>query len=82
MKVSELIELLKEMDPDVMVLVDGYEGGLCTPQKPEFTPIRKFAMPDKYYYGAHDGCYPEDKSADGQAVYIGRGGGYAHEGAE
>ena len=53
MIVKELIEKLQELDPNLPVLVDGYEGG-CNDLKElsEIEVIRD--VNTQWYYGAHE----------------------------
>jgi len=53
MKIKELIEKLKELDQDLEVLIEGYEGHYDTPvisEVKEFEPdVHK-----EWYYGSHE----------------------------
>jgi hypothetical protein len=55
MKVKELIEILQKLDPDTIVLVDGYEGGYAVPigtkQMEVCGPFKR-----AWYYGEYDDC--------------------------
>lgn len=53
MKVKELIEKLKEFDPDTLVMVEGYEGGLDTPKTIYSAPVVLNAN-FEWYYGKHE----------------------------
>lgn len=61
--VKELIEKLHTVDPDLVVLVPGYEGGY---REVEFSNhVRKLRRDahDEWYYGPHDEIFdgrPED----------------------
>jgi len=57
MKVSELIEILKTVDPEMMVVVDGYEWGCQPPQRACETEIYLNA-----YEPDHCGEHVETKS--------------------
>jgi len=72
MKVKELIEALKKHDPELMVIRDGYEGGM---EEITITKIGPIALNvnDEWYYGSHeqvhkDDLYPGHEIV--QAVYI------------
>ena len=55
MKAKELIEILQKLDPEALVLVDGYEGGYAVPvdtkQKNVCGPFKR-----EWYYGEYDDC--------------------------
>jgi hypothetical protein len=52
MKVKELIEKLKTMNQDAIVLVDGYEGGMSELKDSSVTAIKaKDNNPVAWYYG-------------------------------
>lgn len=59
MKVKELIEKLQAVDPELMVVRDGYEGGVC-----EVIDIRLKTVAlnanTAWYYGDHEILYDED----------------------
>ncbi len=54
MKVSELIELLRQQDPEALVVVDGYEAGLDDDVSVVARMIALNAHKDKWYLGRHD----------------------------
>lgn len=64
-KVSELIDTLKSMNPDHIVVVSGYEGGVN-----EITNVEQVMLTldvnSAWYYGAHE----IDNSGDTPAVVI------------
>lgn len=53
MKVKELIQRLAQFDPEALVIVNGYEGGLC-----EIAGCRqlkiKLNVNTAWYYGPHE----------------------------
>lgn len=53
MKVNELIERLKEFDPETMVIVNGYEDGYD-----EIVNVKEkmidLNVHSEWYYGSHD----------------------------
>lgn len=55
MKVKELIKILQKLDPEILVLVDGYEGGYAIPvgtkQIEVCGPFKR-----EWYYGEYDDC--------------------------
>jgi hypothetical protein len=53
MKVKELIETLSQMDPELMVVVAGYEGGVDEVNKYELCDV-ELNVNDDWYYGKHD----------------------------
>ncbi len=54
MKVGELIELLRQQDPEALIVVDGYEDGLDDNVSVIATPIELNVHEDKYWNGRHD----------------------------
>jgi len=59
MKAKELIEQLQKLDPDTIVLVDGYEDGYAIPVG---TKQMEVCGPFKraWYYGEYDNCKEDD----------------------
>jgi len=59
MKAKELIERLQTLDPETLILVDGYEGGYALPAG---TKEIKVCGPFKreWYYGEYDDCKEEE----------------------
>jgi hypothetical protein len=59
MKAKELIEVLQKLDPEILVLVDGYEGGYAVPigtkQMEVCGPFTR-----EWYYGEYDDCKEEE----------------------
>jgi hypothetical protein len=70
MKAKELIEVLQKLDPETLVLVDGYEGGYAVPigtkQIEVCGPFKK-----EWYYGEYDDC-EEDELLKTKAILISR----------
>ena len=60
MKVKELIEKLQEFNPELMVVVSGYEGGVSEATQNELVTIA-LNVNTKWYYGEHDVVYKNDK---------------------
>jgi hypothetical protein len=72
MKVKELIEKLQKFDPELLVMVDGYEDGIDEPQDPVEVLI-KLNKHDEWYYGKHAMHHVTDEDKpDCAAVYLGR----------
>jgi hypothetical protein len=59
MKAKELIEVLRKLDPETIVIVDGYEGGYAIPIG---TKEMEVCGPFKreWYYGEYDDCKEEE----------------------
>ena len=59
MKAKELIEQLQKLDPETLILVNGYEGGYAVPtgtkQMEVCGPFKR-----EWYYGEYDNC-PEEE---------------------
>jgi len=53
MKVSELIEKLQALDPDLRVVVDGYEGGVTDASHITVLEIA-LNFNEEWYYGPHE----------------------------
>ena len=70
MKARELIEELQKLDPDTIVLVNGYEGGYAVPvgtkQIDVCGPFKR-----EWYYGEYDDC-KEDELLKTKAFLIDR----------
>ena len=53
MKVKELIETLSQMDPELMVVIIGYEGGVDEMDKYELCDV-ELNVNTEWYYGKHE----------------------------
>jgi len=66
MKVKELIEALSQLDPELMVVVAGYEGGVDEIDKFEMCDI-ELNVNTEWYYGKHEvlekGDEPQNKDS-------------------
>ena len=66
MKVKELIELLSQMNPELMVVIGGYEGGVDEIDKFEMCDI-ELNVNTEWYYGKHEvlekGEEPQNKDS-------------------
>ena len=72
MKVKELIEQLQALDPELMVVRPGYEGGVTEVEYATGVPLA-LNVNTEWYYGEHEvvrieGLYPDHKHA--QAVEV------------
>ncbi|CAB4123569.1 hypothetical protein UFOVP48_34 [uncultured Caudovirales phage] len=72
MKVKDLIEQLQALDPELMVVRSGYEGGVTEVEYAVITTIA-LNVHDEWYYGEHEevdteDTYPDHKHA--QAVEL------------
>jgi hypothetical protein len=69
MKVKELIQKLQEYDPETMVVVNGYEGGVnaCSVCREESI---KLGVNSEWYYGNHE-IVEEEEESDCKAILIG-----------
>lgn len=67
MKVSELIETLSKLDPNLVVFVNGYEGGYSDICADEFIiDTFKTDVYDDWYYGPHE----KDENGDVKGIVI------------
>ena len=53
MKVKKLIELLSQLDPELMVVIIGYEGGVDEMDKYELCDV-ELNVNTEWYYGKHE----------------------------
>lgn len=72
MKVKNLIAELQQFDPDLMVVVSGYEGGV---EEAQATSEHTIALNvnESWYYGPHEMINEEDRHEGHervQAVYV------------
>jgi len=60
MKVSELIEKLQALDPDLRIVVDGYEGGV---EDANYVTVEEIALNvnEERCYGPHETTYADEK---------------------
>jgi len=61
MKVKDLIEKLQAVDPELMVVRDGYEGGVT---EVEYVVVEGVALNvnEAWYYGKHETLYADEKA--------------------
>jgi len=69
MKVKELIETLSQLDPELMVVVAGYEGGVDEMDKYELCDVELNAN-DEWYYGKHDILENGDKPTNKDSTIV------------
>jgi hypothetical protein len=70
MKAKELIEVLEKLDPETLVLVDGYEGGYTALES--FREIEVGEPMDRaWYYGEYDN-YKEGELFKYKAILLSR----------
>lgn len=60
MKVKELIETLSQLDPELMVVIGGYEGGVDEVSRYELCNI-ELNVNDDWFYGKHEVLSDKDK---------------------
>ena len=60
MKVKQLIEVLSQLDPELMVVVAGYEGGVNEVDTYGLCDI-ELNVNDEWYYGKHEMLVKGDK---------------------
>lgn len=53
LKVSDLIQILSQYDPDTIICIPGYEGGFSPIHGVKKTELLK-DVNDEWYYGPHD----------------------------
>lgn len=69
MKVKELIEVLSQLDPELMVVVAGYEGGVNEVDKSELCDI-ELNVNTAWYYGKHEILKNGDKPTSKDATIV------------
>ena len=68
MKVKELIDVLQKLDPETLIVVDGYEGDYDVPKGAEQIYVTG-PHETHWYYGDYKDC-PEDKPGAKKALYL------------
>ena len=68
MKVAELIQILQTFDQELLVVVDGYEGGLAEPGELGIVRIN-LNVNTNWYYGRHKEVY-KNESFEALALHI------------
>ncbi len=69
MKVKELIEKLSQLDPELMVVVAGYEGGVNEVDKSELCDI-ELNVNTAWYYGKHEVLVKGDKPTNKDSTIV------------
>lgn len=69
MNVRELIEELKQYDPETMVVINGYEGGYSEVKEMSVVDLMK-NINKEWYYGPHELAMTKEDS-DCKAILIG-----------
>ena len=69
MKVKELIELLSQMNPELLVVVAGYEGGVDEMDKFEMCDI-ELNVNTEWYYGKHEILAEGDKPTNKDSTIV------------
>ena len=69
MNVKQLIEKLSAYDPEMMVIVSGYEGGVNEVEYAADVKI-KLNVYTEWYYGKHEVTDRDDDQFDCEAIYI------------
>jgi len=69
MKAKELIEVLQKLDPNTLVVLDGYEGDYCVIQGAERVHVSGPHKAVPWYYGDYKYC-PEDEPEAIEAIYL------------
>lgn len=69
MTVKHLIEKLQRYDPETMIVVNGYEGGVnaCSVCREKYI---KLGVNSEWYYGNHE-IVEEGEESDCKAILIG-----------
>lgn len=69
MKVKELIEKLSQLDPELMVVVAGYEGGVNEVSDYGLCDI-ELNVNDEWYYGKHEMLAEGDKPRNKDSTIV------------
>ena len=68
MKVKDLIEKLQAVDPELMVVRGGYEGGVTEVGSVDVQEVALNAN-EEWYYGEHETLYADEKA---NMQYVGK----------
>ena len=68
MNAKDLIEVLQKLDPDTLIVVDGYEGDYDVPKGAEQIYVTG-PKETKWYYGDYKVC-TEDEVGAMKALYL------------
>ncbi len=69
MKVKELIETLSQLDPELMVVIRGYEGGVDEVDKYELCDV-ELNVNTEWYYGKHEILSNKDKPRNKDSTIV------------
>ena len=69
MKVKELIEVLSQLDPELMVVRSGYEGGVDEVTDYGLCDI-ELNVNDEWYYGKHEVLEKRDKPRNKDSTIV------------
>lgn len=69
MKVKQLIEVLSQLDPELMVVVAGYEGGVNEVDTYGLCDI-ELNVNDEWYYGKHEMLAEGDKPRNKDSTIV------------
>jgi hypothetical protein len=69
MKVKQLIEKLQSYDPEIMVIIGGYEGGVDEAKHAIDVKI-KLDVYTEWYYGKHEVVHIDSDPFDCKAIFI------------
>ena len=69
MKVKELIEALSQLDPELMVVRSGYEGGVDEIKKIKIYDI-ELNVNTEWYYGTHEVLLEGDKPTNKDSTIV------------
>jgi hypothetical protein len=69
MKVKELIETLSQLDPELMVVRSGYEGGVNEIKKYKLCNI-ELNVNTEWYYGKHEVLSNKDKPRNKDSTIV------------
>jgi len=69
MKVKELIEKLSQLDPELMVVRSGYEGGVDEVTDYGLCDI-ELNVNDEWYYGKHEVLVKKDKPTNKDSTIV------------
>lgn len=69
MNVKQLIEKLSHLDPEMMVVISGYEGGVDEASSIDEIKI-KLDTNDAWYYGAHEVVDHDESIFDCKGIHI------------
>jgi len=69
MRVKELIEVLSQLDPELMVVVHGYEGGVNEVDRCRECDI-ELNVNTAWYYGKHEILLKSDKPTNKDSTIV------------